>query len=143
MTREEVQQEARKWLGVPFRKRGRSEDGVDCIGFIVVVGRAFSIPHQDESDYSLWPAQDHLILRKLGQYLVRLSPDTSLPGTVGVFAERRLPGHVGIFSEKYGGAVHLIHARISPGRVIEEPWQHVPYHELRLIGLFGFPGLEL
>jgi cell wall-associated NlpC family hydrolase len=141
MTRDEVQAEARKWLRTPYRKRGRSHDGVDCIGFLVMVGRAFEVPHQDELDYSTWPAQDLLILKKLDQYLDRLPPSTDLPGTIGVFAEARLPGHVGIFSLKER-VVHLIHARIHPGRVIEEPWGQVPRRELRLIALFGFPGLE-
>jgi hypothetical protein len=142
MTRAEVQAEARKWLQVRYRPRGRSLDGVDCIGFLVMVGRAFEIPHQDELDYSGWPAQDLMILKKLGQFLDHIPPSTPLPGTIGVFAERRLPGHVGIFSEKHN-AVHLIHARISPGCVLEEPWQHMPRDHLRLIALFAFPGLEL
>jgi hypothetical protein len=142
MTRAEVQVEARKWLQVSYCKRGRSSDGVDCVGFLVMVGRAFEVPHQDELDYSEWPQQDLLILKKLGQFLDHLPPSTPLPGTIGVFAERRLPGHVGIFSEKHR-AVHLIHARINPGCVLEEPWQQIPRGQLRLIGLFGFPGLEL
>jgi cell wall-associated NlpC family hydrolase len=142
MTREEVQVEARKWLMTPYRRKGRSARGLDCIGFLVVVGRAFNVPHQDELDYKDWPQQDHLILRKLEQYLDRLPPNTDLPGTIGVFAERRLPGHVGIFSQK-NGRVYVIHARCLPPRVIEEAWGQVPRSQLRLIGLFGFPGLEL
>lgn len=140
MTREEVQTEARKWLRVPYAKKGRSAAGVDCIGFLVMVGRAFNVPHQDELDYSEWPQQDHLILRKLAQFLDRLPPSMTLPGTIGAFAEKRLPGHVGIFSEKHG-QVHVIHARIHPAKVIEQPW--MPRSEMRLIGVFGFPGLEL
>jgi cell wall-associated NlpC family hydrolase len=142
MTRGEVQAEARKWLRVPYLHRGRTADGLDCIGFLIVVGRAFDIPHEDEHDYSLWPRQDLMILKKLGRFLDAIPPSTALPGTIGVFAERRLPGHVGIFSEKHN-AVHLIHARISPGCVLEEAWQHMPRNHLRLIGLFGFPGLDL
>lgn len=142
MTREEVYGEARKWLGTPYRQKGRTERGLDCIGFLVVVGQAFNVPHQDDLQYSDWPQQNHLVLRKLGEYLDRLPPSIALPGTVGVFAENRLPMHVGIFSEKLG-RVHLIHARIVPRKVLEECWDQVPRSELRLIGLFGFPGLEL
>jgi hypothetical protein len=142
MTRLEVQAEARKWLRTPYKQRGRGTDGVDCIGFLVMVGRAFGVPHQDTLDYSCWPSQNHLILRILAQYLIRMPAKSSLPGLVGAFAEARLPCHVGIFSEKHG-VPHLIHARIVPHYVIEEPWQHMPRSELRLIGLLGFPGLEL
>jgi cell wall-associated NlpC family hydrolase len=142
MTRDEVVAEARRWLFVPYRKRGRTKYGLDCIGFLVVVGRAFAVPHKDEFEYSDWPQQDHMILRKLEQYLDPLPPDTAKPGAIGVFAEARLPGHVGIFSMKHD-VEHLIHARIRPGVVLEEPWRQVPRRELRLIGLFAFPGLEL
>jgi cell wall-associated NlpC family hydrolase len=142
MTREEVQAEARKWLRTPYRQRGRSPDGLDCVGLLVMVGKAFDIPHRDHFDYSNWPSHDHLILKELGQYLDRLPIATKLPGTIGVFAENRLPGHAGIFSEKHG-AVHLIHARMLGRHVLEEAWLQMPRHELRLIGLFGFPGLEL
>lgn len=142
MTREEVQAEARKWVRTPYRQQGRSARGLDCIGFLVVVGRAFNVPHQDECEYSNWPQQDHVILRKLALYLDRLPPSTDLPGTIGVFAERRLPGHVGIFSLR-NDRVHLVHARMVPRMVVEECWAQVPRSELRLIGLFGFPGLEL
>jgi len=141
MTREDVQAEARKWLDVPYRKRGRSSGGIDCIGLLVVVGRAFAVPHE-EHEYSDWPNPDHMALRVLGRYLTPLPPSTPLPGLVGVFAERRLPGHIGFFTEKHG-APHLLHARIRPGVVSEESWSQVPHGELRLIGLFGFPGLEL
>jgi cell wall-associated NlpC family hydrolase len=142
MTREQVQEEARKWLRTPYRARGRSSAGLDCIGVLVMVGRSFNVRHVDRLDYSNWPAQDHLILKELGQYLDRLPISSELPGTIGVFAEKRLPGHAGIFSEKYG-VTHLIHARVLGRRVLEEPWARMPRHEIRLIGLFCFPGLEL
>lgn len=141
MTREDVQAEARKWLHVPYRQKGRSRTGIDCLGVLVVVGRAFAVPHE-EHEYTDWPNPDHQILRVLGRYLTRLPTTTALPGLVGVFAERRLPGHIGIFTERHG-VPHLIHARLRPGFVLEEPWLQVPHAELRLIALFGFPGLEV
>jgi hypothetical protein len=142
MTRLEVQAEARKWLRTPYKQRGRGPDGVDCIGFLVMVGRAFNVPHEDMLDYSNWPSQDHLILRVFGKYLTHHPMTTPLPGLIGAFAEARLPCHVGIFSELYGRP-HLIHARIVPHFVTEESWEQMPRRQLRLIGLFGFPGLEL
>lgn len=140
MTRDEVVTEARKWLRVPYRKRGRTMAGVDCIGFLSMVGRALDVPHDDRLDYEDWPRQDHLILRTLEQYLTPIPPTSIQPGSVGIFAERRLPGHCGIFSMQYN-LLHLIHARINPGMVIEEAWAQMPRQELRLIGLFDFPGI--
>lgn len=141
MTRAEIIAEARKWLGTPYRPRGRSARGLDCLGLLVKLGEAFAVPHVDTQDYSLWPAGDHRILHTFDRFLVRMPPDSRLPGLVGVFAERRLPGHCGVFSTKHD-ADHLIHARIRPGRIMEEPWALLRRGELRLIGLFAMPGLE-
>jgi cell wall-associated NlpC family hydrolase len=30
---------ARSWLGVPWRHQGRTRQGVDCAGLVVLVGR--------------------------------------------------------------------------------------------------------
>jgi hypothetical protein len=144
MTRAEVQAEARKWLHTPYRQRGRTADGLDCIGFLVVVGRAFGVPHEDSLNYSDWPSQDHEILKVFSKWLVRLpiATTTELQGTIGAFAERRLPCHCGIFTEKHN-VPHLIHARVWGHEVMEESWHQIPRDQLRLIGLFAFPGLEL
>jgi hypothetical protein len=142
MTRAEIEAETRRWVGTRYQKRGRANPGLDCLGLLVMVGRHFAIPHTDIQNYSDWPRGDHLILHTLDRFLRRLQPATPLlPGMVGVFAERRLPGHTGIFSELHG-QTHVIHARIYPGKVIEECWGQVPTRELRLIGLFDFPGVE-
>jgi cell wall-associated NlpC family hydrolase len=142
MTGDDVVGEARKWIGTRYRNQGRSERGIDCLGLLVMVGRTFNVPHTDEPSYSVAPSADHLILKRLAQYLDRL-PYSTAPavGTIGVFAEARLPGHVGFFSRKHG-VVHLIHARLIPARVVEESWHAIAHDTLRLIALFGFPGLE-
>lgn len=140
MTRSEIIAEARRWIGTPYRPRGRSIRGLDCLGLLVMIGQHFGVPHTDRTDYSLWPRHDYLILRTLGEALrpQPMAPDTCLDGCVGVFAERRLPGHVGVFSRQHSAA-HLIHARITPGRVVEQAW--INHEEMRLIGLFAFPGM--
>jgi cell wall-associated NlpC family hydrolase len=142
MTRDEVVAEARKWLGVRYRHKGRSERGLDCLGLLVMVGRAFDIPHTDATDYSGWPRGDLLILQTLDRFLVRQPPSAALPGCIGVFAERRLPGHVGVFSVRHG-AIHVIHASLPPpSRVIEAPWQVISRRELHLIAHYALPGMS-
>lgn len=143
MTRDQVVAEARRWVGTPYRVRGRSERGLDCLGLLVMLGRAFEIPHVDQQDYSIWPDANRLILHRLAEYLVAVPFNTRLPGCIGAFAERRLPCHVGVFSERHD-VVHVIHARIaSPSRVAEEPWATMPRTEMRMIGLFALPGMDL
>lgn len=142
MTRDEIVTEARRWLRTPYRKRGRDEHGIDCLGLLVVIGRKFEIPHTDEQDYSDWPRHDLRILRTMAKYLLPVPPTSSpLPGMVGIFAERSLPGHSGIFSQRHGQP-YLIHARARPPQVVEECWTQMPMNHLRLIGLFDFPGVE-
>lgn len=142
MTRDQVIAEAQSWVRVPFRKGGRSRTGVDCLGLLVVIGRALNVHHVDEPNYSQWPDPRRMLLKKLRQYLIEMPPNSDLPGLVGAFAEKRLPGHVGIFTRK-GGLVHLVHARMPPPHtVVEEDWSKVPAGEFHLLSLFAFPGME-
>jgi hypothetical protein len=141
MTRDDIVAEARRWIGTPYRQKGRSARGLDCLGLLVMLGRAFDIAHVDAQDYSNWPREDLLVLRVLATHLTPLPIQTErLAGCIGAFAERRLPGHVGVFSEQ-AGVVHLIHARTAPPMVVEEAWPNIRRTELRLIGLFALPGM--
>lgn len=142
MTRDDVIAAARRYLGVPYRKRGRSAHGLDCLGLIILIGRDLHVPHEDELDYSIHPSPDFTMLKRLAKYCIQVPPDTPKPGLIGTFAESRLPGHIGVFSSKYGRD-HLIHARIRPGRVIEESWDQIPHHQLRMVAMFAIPGMEL
>lgn len=139
MTRNEIVAEARTWLNVPYRPRGRSRLGIDCLGLLVVVAQHFDVSHEDRQDYKLWPDKDHALIRALGTYLRTLPMnDAPQPGCVGLFCERTLPGHVGIFSLQHD-TTHVIHARITPPRVLEQAW--VPGSEMRLIAMFDLPGV--
>jgi hypothetical protein len=139
MLRAEVVAEARRWLGTPFRPKGRSHRGLDCIGLVVVVGTAFDVPHEDQQHYTDWPDPERRLLTELGRFLEPQPLDQSWEGAIGVFTQDRLPGHVGIFSLQHG-VRHMIHARMATRRVLEEAFD--PHsREYRLLALFGFPGL--
>jgi cell wall-associated NlpC family hydrolase len=143
MTPDEVVAEARTWIGVPYRKCGRSRTaGVDCLGLLVNVGIRFQVPHKDEPNYSEWPDPHYRILKTLSRYL-RIVPGEPRPGTVGVFANSKLPGHVGFFSE-LNGRLHVIHARMDVRKVAEHEFQHGRFFtDARLIRLYAFPELEI
>jgi cell wall-associated NlpC family hydrolase len=142
MTADEIIAYARRWCRTPYRPTGRGPKGIDCLGLLVMVGRHFEIPHVDEPNYSMWPRADHLILRRCAEYLeVMPIQDGPAPGLVGVFgASAKLPGHAGIFAWKHD-ALSLIHARLAPPRVTEDGWEQMSRQEIRLIGLFRFPGM--
>jgi hypothetical protein len=145
MTREEVVAEARSWVGTPYRRRGRTPSGIDCLGLLIVVARAFSVPHIDHTDYGDWPDPQRRILREFDQRLKIMPANGRLAGGIGVFNQRaiRLPAHVGIFGEK-DSVPAIIHARIDVSEVVEEIYRpRDPLTDLRLIRLYAFPDLEL
>lgn len=144
MTRTEVVTEARRWIGTPYRPKGRSRAaGIDCIGLIVVVGQAFGVPHVDEQHYTDWPDPQRRMLTILDRYLTRVLPADPWEGTIGVFAESRLPGHLGVCTEKHA-VRHLVHAAIRQHRVIEEPFDSDPRtRTLKVVVRYRFPELSL
>lgn len=141
MSPEDIVLEARSWVGVPYRERGRSRRGVDCLGLLVMLGRSFDVAHEDEAVYTSWPTDERRLAQRLEQYLTPLPPDAIAPGVIGMFTQTRLPAHVGVFTEKHG-VIHLIHARMNPRRVVEEAYAAIPRAELRLSGLFCFPAMD-
>ncbi len=142
MTRAEIQAEARQWLGVRYRKQGRSRRGIDCLGIPVMIGRRFDVPHEDRTDYHSEPDLDRLILTTFDRYLLRVNPQNLKPGMCGVFAETRLPCHAGIFTWLHD-RLHIVHARLDVQKVVEQeyrPQDILP--EMRLIRAYDFPGVE-
>jgi hypothetical protein len=142
MTRAEVMAEARRWVNCRYRHKGRSELGVDCIGLLIVVGRAFRVPYEDQQHYTDYPTHERALIAALDAHLERRRIDEPWDGLIGVFSERRLPAHVGIFSRLHG-AQHLVHARLSERKVVEEFYDLDPLtRTYQLIALFAYPGLE-
>lgn len=143
MTRDEIVAEARTWLGPPavrFRMRGRSRNGVDCVGMVEQIGLHFEVPHEDVLDYEDFPNHERLMMRTFDRFLLRAPPRSLYPGTVGVFAGGILPVHAGIFTER-SGRIHIVHARLDTRKVIEQEYR--PQDTVaRLVARFMFPGME-
>lgn len=139
MTRQDIIDEARKWLGVPWRHQGRTRRGVDCVGLVVMVGQALNIPHEDRTDYGREPAE-HTLIDHMRKYLSPVPGLAINPGIVAVFRQSRYPCHVGIFSE-INGVIHVINSRADARKVIEEPFVD-GRHGLSLLHLLSFPGLD-
>lgn len=143
MRGETVVAEARAWVDTPYRRRGRSASGIDCLGLLIVVARALDVAYVDHVDYGDWPDPRHRILRELDTQL-KVMPTAPFNGAIGVFNQRsyRLPCHAGFFAAE-AGVVRVIHARIDVLRVVEEIYRpHDSLSELRLIRLYAFHDLE-
>lgn len=116
---------ARSFLGVPFKHRGRSRRGVDCVGLVVVALAAVKRTVVDRRHYGRKPEEDGLY-EVLCDHLGDPVPmETMRPGDVVLMAvyasirEAHLPNHVGIITEYPGGGFALLHSLAMNKEVIE------------------------
>lgn len=118
--------EARSYLGVPWRHRGRDRSGIDCVGIIILPFLAAGwVPrHPDDVhnlDYPHRAVNDHVLdtLRGEGDAV----PLNALqPGDVAAFLfdGDEFAQHVGLITARRGdGTLYLLHADSEKGSVVE------------------------
>ncbi len=111
---------ARSWLGVPWRHQGRTRQGVDCAGLVVLVGRALEALRLRH--VGLWPSTRGPGLRPALPRLHGRHPSARAgPGDILVFADAAYPCHCGFLTVKHEQP-HLLHAHALRRKVIEEPY---------------------
>lgn len=105
---------ARRYLGVPFRHRGRNRAGLDCAGLIVCTLRDLGLMPANyiEHRYARTPHQG-LVEDTLEQCCSRIDHHQS--GDILLLSFLHNPCHVAFYTE---GAI--IHAYEERGKVIEE-----------------------
>ena len=124
---------ARSFAGVPFRHRGRSERGVDCLGLVVCAMQAAGREMADRPAYGRDPTGDlgamQLAARAhFGEPIYRAGGDLSVlrPGDVVLMRWHQQPNHVAIVTDYPSDGLALIHSLVSLGRVVEhrlaDPW---------------------
>lgn len=116
VTPEQLIEEARSWVGVPFRHQGRNRAGIDCVGLPIVVCQSLGIiPAKFEiTNYGRVPSGE-LEGRLLAH--CRQIP-AAVPGCLIVIAWTRLAAHVGICTGET-----MIHAYESSGGVVEHGYR--------------------
>lgn len=116
---------ARRYLGVPFRHRGRTARGLDCVG---LAWKAYQDCGLTLPDFRHYPPEPND-----GQLIRHIEHAIGLPITMGPVAESLLevgdvvvfrfvkePHHVGIVTDyPFGESFGLIHARAENMRVVE------------------------
>ena len=120
--RNEIVEEARKWLETPWVHQGRSAAGVDCAGLIIKVAEAIGHPAPDMKGYFRRP-DGAKFLKHLRSNLVLGDYDNPKPGSIGVFRQNQFPCHVAIFSIKHD-RLSIIHSHATRRRVLEEVFDH-------------------
>lgn len=118
----------RRYLGTPFKHRGRTRNGLDCAGLIVVALQDLGQKPYDLKVYGREPHKDGLrqtVVRNLGEPLK--SGVEWLPGDVVLMRFVREPHHLGVFGDYPGGGLSLIHSFGEVGKVVEhrldEKWK--------------------
>lgn len=140
VTREEIVAEARRYaaLKTPWRHRGRSETGLDCIGLAVMIFDKFGLEYMDQSGYSRTPDGDKFVDLMKAHFTVA-SPVKLKPGMLIVFQDSSRPCHVGIYAER-DGQPRIIHATADRRVTIEEPYDRHLSSRFRMA--LDFPGVE-
>jgi hypothetical protein len=139
LTRNQIIEVARSWLGTKWVHQGRSRAGVDCVGLLIAVGDALGVHYEDKLGYGRH-ALSHDFMHHLHRFVVRAPFDAYRPGLIGVFAEKVFPCHVGIFAEKQGHLT-LISSRADRRAVVEEYYTDND-RILRLVEVLALPGME-
>lgn len=119
MTGLELAAIARSWIGVPWVHQGRSREGVDCAGLLIVVAReAGLILPPSATDYTMAP-QGSRLRRECDAQLRRVT--AIQPGHVLLIRfEGEAERHLALAAD-YREGLSMIHAlnRGSTGRVVE------------------------
>lgn len=146
MNRQQVIDEARKWLGTPFHHQGRLLGvGVDCVGIVSETGRALGLTTHDNTTYSQQPDGSSLVahLREAG--LIETSVEEMQVGDILVFRIKRDPQHLAILSREAGvdgpeDIGMIIHAHMGIENVIETHLAQKWFDHI--VHVFRIPGVE-
>ena len=117
-----IMEEARRWLGTPFRHRGRLKgEGVDCLGLAIGVARALGLPVEDCLAYPRRPDAGQL-RAGLAAQLQEVAVESVRPGDLLRLAVNGKATHLAILSQLPDGRPGLIHAYAPCRQVVEHGW---------------------
>lgn len=121
ITREQVVDEARSWVGTPYQHQARIKGiGVDCAGLLIGVARALGIvsPIFDVTGYTRRPDGWSLI-ETCEQHMQAIERADMGPGDAVVVRFDSEPQHFGLIAPYSHGGLSIIHAASKHNRVIE------------------------
>lgn len=138
VTRDDIVAAARRYIGVPFRKGGRSDKSIDCVGLLIKVHQDLGLQIEDSTDYTFSP----LVATSYINDLVR-GQSTEAPiapvlrGQIAIMRETVFPMHFGIIARSED-RLTFINANTKERRVVEQDFSE---WRTLLIELREFKGL--
>lgn len=130
--RQLIVDEARKWIGTPFRHHGRNRQGVDCVGLLYVVySIALQLPLDDFITYPKSP-ETGFVYRAIRKYADRIVPSAAQCGDVVLLNFAGSSTHFGILTED-----GVVHADIFLKKVVEHSLVGV-----RAVAFFRMKGIQ-
>ncbi|AFU86579.1 putative NlpC/P60 family cell wall peptidase [Caulobacter phage CcrRogue] len=140
MTRDDIVTEARRYVALqtPWRHRGRTERGLDCIGLAVMIFEKYNLEYMDQDGYARTPDGERFV-DVIKAHMTLADPTDLKPGMLVLFNDDARPCHVGILAQKHG-VMTLIHATADKKRTVEEIYDRRYAARFRMA--FDFPGVE-
>jgi cell wall-associated NlpC family hydrolase len=109
---------ARRYVGVPFRHRGRGPRWFDCVGLVWRAYRDAGVELPCPTDYGREPQADRFMAAIVAALGPRVPKHGIAVGDVVTLRTKRHPHHIAIVTDHPEG-LGLIHASGEHGRVVE------------------------
>jgi len=132
-----VIQEARSYLGVPWRHQGRTRKGVDCVGFILLALIKSGIKMKEIRGYARTP--DGIALKKIMDEEVTtenipIQEDLKV-GDILLFRIRHHPQHVALVTDSCTSEFGMIHSFNGGERKVVEH-DLVDYWRQKIVAIY-------
>ena len=138
VTRRQVIDKAREWVGVRWHHLGRARAGVDCAGLLIVTARELGLGYLDDPVYGTVPDGNRL-REKMDECLDRVRYKDRRPGDIALMKWKESPTHLGILTDGFD-PLGMIHAYAVMRKVVEtrldEDWMK------KIVSFYSFRGLE-
>lgn len=138
--RDQIVEEAKKYLGVKWQHQGRTTYGIDCAGLIILVGHKLNLLSYDTKEYGRRPNGFSFLEEFRGQ-MSEKKVNERQNGDVLLFTEVQYPCHVGIYYKDKCETEMLIHSAAYRKKTVED--YLIPSGWLKkAVACFGYRGVE-
>jgi cell wall-associated NlpC family hydrolase len=136
--RQDFVDEARKWIGTPFRDKGRTKAGIDCVGLAFVTVWAFDLNIDDVKGYPSRP--NNTFKGYFDDRLPSKPVAEALDGDLYLFADGGHLCHCGIASTRYGQPA-VVHATLRYRTTLEQSLEEIRSVMGRPLFCYSIPGV--